>query len=126
MVGLLLLLNQLICKFSTSVHDILDEVFPAIAGRILSVIPRDAFPSGPGTNTEVCKPCLHICFFNFGFICLFIYIFLQTYYVFVVNSINTVKCLKLKLDFSYFNCFTLEVTYDGLLEFRSTICKFMF
>lgn len=53
MVGLLVLLNQLICKFNTSVHDILDEVFPAIAGRILSVIPRDVFPSGPGTNTEV-------------------------------------------------------------------------
>ncbi|XP_048334251.2 exportin-T isoform X1 [Ziziphus jujuba] len=52
MVGLLLLLNQLICKFGTSVRDILDEVFPAIAGRILSVIPSDAFPSGPGTNTE--------------------------------------------------------------------------
>ncbi|PON35693.1 Coatomer beta subunit [Parasponia andersonii] len=52
MVGLLLLLNQLICKFSTLVHDILDEVFPTIAGRILSVIPRDVFPSGPGTNTE--------------------------------------------------------------------------
>ncbi|EXB23808.1 hypothetical protein L484_009569 [Morus notabilis] len=54
MVGLLVLLNQLICKFNTSVHDILDEVFPAIAGRILSVIPRDVFPSGPGTNTEAC------------------------------------------------------------------------
>ncbi|KAF3452025.1 hypothetical protein FNV43_RR08121 [Rhamnella rubrinervis] len=52
MVGLLLLLNQLICKFSTLVYDILDEVFPAIIGRILSIIPRDAFPSGPGTNTE--------------------------------------------------------------------------
>ncbi|KAM6601711.1 hypothetical protein CsatA_021320 [Cannabis sativa] len=52
MVGLLVLLNQLICKFSTLVHSILDEVFPAIAGRILSVIPRDVFPSGPGTNNE--------------------------------------------------------------------------
>lgn len=52
MVSLLVLLNQLICKFKTSVHDILDEVFPAIAGRILSVIPSDVFPSGPGTNTE--------------------------------------------------------------------------
>ena len=52
-VGLLVLLNQFICKFSTLVHDILDKVFPAIAGRTLSVIPRDVFPSGPGTNTEV-------------------------------------------------------------------------
>eukprot|EP00257_Ricinus_communis_P017638 XP_015576121.1 exportin-T isoform X2 [Ricinus communis] len=52
MVGFLVLLNQLICKFNTLVHDIVEEVFPAIAGRIFSVIPRDAFPSGPGTNTE--------------------------------------------------------------------------
>ncbi|KAL5579569.1 hypothetical protein UlMin_012011 [Ulmus minor] len=52
MVGLLVLLNQLICKFNTLFHDILDEVFPAIAGRILNVLPRDEFPSGPGTNTE--------------------------------------------------------------------------
>lgn len=52
MVGFLLLLNQLICKFNTLFRDILEEVFPAIAGRIFSVIPRDAFPSGPGTNTE--------------------------------------------------------------------------
>ncbi|KAJ0007010.1 hypothetical protein Pint_29154 [Pistacia integerrima] len=52
MVGFLVLLNQLICKFNTSVRDILDEIFPAIAGRIFNVIPRDGFPSGPGTNTE--------------------------------------------------------------------------
>ncbi|CAB4302763.1 unnamed protein product [Prunus armeniaca] len=35
LVGLLILLNQLICKFNTLFRDILDEVFPAIAGRIL-------------------------------------------------------------------------------------------
>ncbi|KAL0009814.1 hypothetical protein SO802_004922 [Lithocarpus litseifolius] len=52
MVGFLLLLNQIICKFNTLFHDILEEVFPTIAGRIFNVIPRDAFPSGPGTNTE--------------------------------------------------------------------------
>ena len=53
MVSFLLLLNQIICKFHTLFRDILEEVFPAIAGRIFNVIPRDAFPSGPGTNTEV-------------------------------------------------------------------------
>lgn len=53
MVGFLLLLNQIICKFNTLFNDILEEVFPTIAGRIFNVIPRDAFPSGPGTNTEV-------------------------------------------------------------------------
>lgn len=52
MVGFLLLLNQIICKFNTLFHDILEEVFPTIAGRIFNVIPRDAVPSGPGTNTE--------------------------------------------------------------------------
>lgn len=52
MVGFLVLLNQLICKFNTLVHDILEEAFPAIAGRIFNIVPRDAFPSGPGTNTE--------------------------------------------------------------------------
>ncbi|XP_044486758.1 exportin-T-like [Mangifera indica] len=52
MVDFLVLLNQLICKFNTSVRDILDEIFPAIAGRILNIIPRDAFPTGPGANTE--------------------------------------------------------------------------
>ncbi|XP_058005114.1 exportin-T isoform X2 [Hevea brasiliensis] len=52
MVGFLLLLNQLICKFNTSVRDIMEEVFPAIAGRVFNVIPKDAFPSGPGTNSE--------------------------------------------------------------------------
>lgn len=53
MVGFLVLLNQLICKFNTSVHDILDEMFPAIAERILRIVPRNGFPSGLGTNTEV-------------------------------------------------------------------------
>ncbi|KAI3786205.1 hypothetical protein L1987_45339 [Smallanthus sonchifolius] len=52
LVGLLVLLNQLICKFSTSVQDILENVYPVIAGRIFSILPRDTVPSGPGSNTE--------------------------------------------------------------------------
>ncbi|CAN6707457.1 unnamed protein product [Malus baccata var. baccata] len=52
LVGLLLLLNQLICKFNTLFRDILDEVFPAITGRILNIIPVDTLPSGPGFNNE--------------------------------------------------------------------------
>ncbi|WCJ39412.1 Exportin-T [Euphorbia peplus] len=52
MVGFIVLLNQLICKFSTSIRDIVEEVFPAIASRVLSVLPKNGFPSGPGTNTE--------------------------------------------------------------------------
>lgn len=53
LVGVLVLLNQLICKFSTSVHEILDEVFPAIVSRVFSILPQDGFPCGPGSNTEV-------------------------------------------------------------------------
>lgn len=53
MVGFLLLLNQLICKFNILVRDILEEIFPAVAGRVFSVIPRDGLPSGPGAVTEV-------------------------------------------------------------------------
>ncbi|KAK7277040.1 hypothetical protein RIF29_18189 [Crotalaria pallida] len=52
MIGFLVLLNQLICKFSTSVRDIVEEIFPAVADRIFSVIPRDGLPSGPGAVTE--------------------------------------------------------------------------
>ncbi|XP_019198752.1 PREDICTED: exportin-T-like [Ipomoea nil] len=51
-VGFLVLLNQLICKFNTAVGDILEEVYPAIAGRVFSILPRDDIPSGPGGNTE--------------------------------------------------------------------------
>uniref|UniRef100_A0A7C9A2R2 Exportin-T n=1 Tax=Opuntia streptacantha TaxID=393608 RepID=A0A7C9A2R2_OPUST len=60
MVGVLVLLNQLICKFNASVHDILEEVFPAIAGRVFSILPRDAFPSGPGSNTEEIRELLEL------------------------------------------------------------------
>ncbi|KAL9267057.1 Exportin-T-like protein [Drosera capensis] len=49
---LLVLLNQLICKFKTSVHDILEEVFPVIASRVFTILPRDVFLSGPVGNTE--------------------------------------------------------------------------
>ncbi|KAL5156311.1 Exportin-T [Glycine soja] len=52
MVGFLLLLNQLICKFNTLVHDILEEIFPSVAERIFSVIPRNGLPSGPDAITE--------------------------------------------------------------------------
>ncbi|XP_076954938.1 exportin-T-like isoform X3 [Bidens hawaiensis] len=48
LVGFLVLLNQLICKFNTSVQDILENVYPVIAGRIFSILPRDTIPSGPG------------------------------------------------------------------------------
>ncbi|KAK7397511.1 hypothetical protein VNO78_18687 [Psophocarpus tetragonolobus] len=52
MVGFLLLLNQLICKFNSLVRDILEQIFPAVAERIFSVIPRNELPSGPDAITE--------------------------------------------------------------------------
>ncbi|XP_058108611.1 exportin-T isoform X2 [Magnolia sinica] len=52
MAGFLVLINQLICKFNSSLRDILEEIFPAIASRVFHVLPTDAFPSGPGSNTE--------------------------------------------------------------------------
>lgn len=53
MVGFLVLLNQLICKFNSSLCEILEEVYPVVAGRIFNIIPRDGFPSRPGAVTEV-------------------------------------------------------------------------
>ncbi|XP_058753409.1 exportin-T [Vicia villosa] len=52
MSGFLLLLNQSICKFNILVHDILEEIFPSVADRIFSVIPREGLPSGLDTVTE--------------------------------------------------------------------------
>lgn len=52
MVGFLVLINQLICKFNTSVQDIVEEVYPAIVSRIFSILPRDSITSGPESNTE--------------------------------------------------------------------------
>lgn len=53
MVGFLVLLNQLICKFNSALRDILEEVYPVVADRIFKVIPRDGLPSRPGAVTEV-------------------------------------------------------------------------
>lgn len=50
LVGFLVLLNQLICKFNTSVEDILENVYPVIAGRVFAIIPRDTTLSGPAVT----------------------------------------------------------------------------
>ncbi|KAL3824500.1 hypothetical protein ACJIZ3_020529 [Penstemon smallii] len=52
LVGFLVLLNQLICKFSTGVRDILEEVYPVIAGRVFNILPRNDIPPAPGGCTE--------------------------------------------------------------------------
>lgn len=51
--GFLILINQLICKFNISVREILEEIYPAVAGRVFTILPRDPFPSGPEGSTEV-------------------------------------------------------------------------
>ncbi|XP_011079646.1 exportin-T isoform X1 [Sesamum indicum] len=52
LVGFLLLLNQLICKFGVGVHDILEEVYPVIANRVFNILPKNDILSGPGSCTE--------------------------------------------------------------------------
>ncbi|XP_011035726.1 PREDICTED: exportin-T-like isoform X2 [Populus euphratica] len=52
MVGFLLLLNQLICKFNASMHHIVEEVFPAIASRIFRIVSTEELPLGDGTSSE--------------------------------------------------------------------------
>lgn len=48
LVGFLVLLNQLICKFSIGVHGILEDVYPVIAGRAFHILPRTDVLSGAG------------------------------------------------------------------------------
>ncbi|CAN6465857.1 unnamed protein product [Victoria cruziana] len=52
MVGFIVLINQLILKFKTAMGSIMEEIFPSIANRVFHVLPKDLFPSGPGSNTE--------------------------------------------------------------------------
>ncbi|MCL7036651.1 hypothetical protein MKW94_027396 [Papaver nudicaule] len=52
MVGLLVLLNQLICKFNVLMRDILEKIFPVIASRVFDVLLTREIPSGPGSNNE--------------------------------------------------------------------------
>ncbi|CAA2996216.1 exportin-T isoform X1 [Olea europaea subsp. europaea] len=52
LVDFLVLLNQLICKFSAGVRDILEGVYPIIASRVFNILPRNEIQSGPGGNTE--------------------------------------------------------------------------
>lgn len=55
LVGFLVLLNQLICKFSAEVRDILEVVYPVIASRVFNILPRNDIQSGPGSCAEVCE-----------------------------------------------------------------------
>ncbi|XP_010939902.1 exportin-T isoform X1 [Elaeis guineensis] len=52
MVDFIVLINQLICKFNTSMGCLLEMIFPAIASRLFAILSSDAFPSGSGANTE--------------------------------------------------------------------------
>lgn len=48
----LVLINQVICKFNTSATGILEDIFPTVASRLFHFLSSDAFPTGPGCNTE--------------------------------------------------------------------------
>jgi exportin-T len=50
------LVNQLINKFKSSLRDILQDIFPAIVGRVFALLPQNVFPEGPGSQTEVSRP----------------------------------------------------------------------
>ncbi|KAF3323439.1 exportin-T-like protein [Carex littledalei] len=52
MVDFLLLVNQMISKFKTSVGSILEEVYPDIASRAFLILSQDAFQACPGGTTE--------------------------------------------------------------------------
>lgn len=60
MVGFLVLLNQLICKFSTSLRGILEEVYPVVAERIFEVIPIDGLLPPSGTVTEEMRELIEL------------------------------------------------------------------
>lgn len=52
MVEFLVLINQIICKFNTSVSSLLEEIFPIITSKLFNTLSKDMFSSGPGSNTE--------------------------------------------------------------------------
>ncbi|PKA52335.1 Exportin-T [Apostasia shenzhenica] len=52
MVDFLLLINQVICKFGTSVERIMEEIFPKVASRLTVILSSNPFSSGLGSNTE--------------------------------------------------------------------------
>ncbi|KAM0952505.1 putative armadillo-like helical, exportin-1/Importin-beta, exportin-T [Dioscorea sansibarensis] len=52
MVDFLVLINQLISKFNTSIAGILGDIFPTIVSRVFQLLPSDAFSFDPRYNTE--------------------------------------------------------------------------
>ncbi|XP_020593420.1 exportin-T-like isoform X1 [Phalaenopsis equestris] len=67
MVDLLVLLNQVICKFGTSLESILEEIFPTIASRVFLTLSRE-FPSGHASNTEEMRELQELQKISFAFI----------------------------------------------------------
>jgi exportin-T len=54
------LVNQLINKFKSSLRDILQDIFPAIVGRVFALLPQNVFPEGPGSQTEEVRELLEL------------------------------------------------------------------
>ncbi|KAL0319443.1 UNVERIFIED_CONTAM: Exportin-T [Sesamum angustifolium] len=60
LVGFLVLLNQLICKFGTGVGEILEAIYPVIASRAFNILPRSDIQSGPGGCPEEVRELLEL------------------------------------------------------------------
>ncbi|KAK4395062.1 Exportin-T [Sesamum angolense] len=60
LVGFLVLLNQLICKFGTGVGEILEAIYPVIASRAFNILPRSDIQSGPGGCPEEIRELLEL------------------------------------------------------------------
>ncbi|KAG0451677.1 hypothetical protein HPP92_026306 [Vanilla planifolia] len=68
MVDFFVLVNQLVCKFGTSLKSILEEIFPTIASRVFMILSRNAFPSGPGSNNEEVRELQELQRISYSFI----------------------------------------------------------
>ncbi|PKU85889.1 exportin-T isoform X2 [Dendrobium catenatum] len=68
MVDFLVLINQVICKFGTSLESMLEEIFPTIASRVFLIPASEPLPSGHGINTEEIRELQELQRISYAFI----------------------------------------------------------
>ncbi|KAH0455515.1 hypothetical protein IEQ34_015547 [Dendrobium chrysotoxum] len=68
MVDFLVLINQVICKFGTSLESMLEEIFPTIASRVFLIPASESLPSGHGINTEEIRELQELQRISYAFI----------------------------------------------------------
>lgn len=65
----LILINQIICKFNSSASGLLEDVFPVIATHLSVILSQDAFSNGPARTEVNCfeEGLVYYCiaFFNY-------------------------------------------------------------